>query len=574
MTVSDLRQVEADSVLDFDLAIVGSGPAGLAIASEFLDSRHRVAVFESGDMAHDRAFQDINDFETAGHTRAPADVSRSRGLGGTSELWTGRCGRFDAIDYQRRGWVPLSGWPIGAADLEPFVARAERHLGLAAGMSGTAALAALRQGYDTPVWDAQSFVPVVWQFSSDSPADRKAIRHFTAEDGEGSEGLGVLRHTGAPRARQVGRTLLPGLRRSRSVELFVNATVVEIEASGPGRHATGLRLSTPEGKTVRARAPRIVLACGGIENARLLLASRSTAPRGLGNARDQVGRYLTDHTFSRIGVYHGEGSPKLRRRLGNRWLTRDGLRHVVNIGLGLSPEIQRREELLNASVHIVEFGSDLSAIAKLQAALRVSRSGGTPRDALGGYAYALRHPGEVAGNLLDRFVYRRPSLNHPIETVIGCSVEQVLDPESRVTLADRRDALGQPRARIDWKLSDREYRTARRVEELLRADLDRLGYALPVRPSWRDQGAGAWRGTVHDCAHPMCATRMSDDPATGVVDAQCRVHDVEGLFVIGSSVFATPGHMNPTQMIVTLAFRLADHLKLGMSDATLRTAAE
>jgi len=72
----------------------------------------------------------------------------------------------------------------------------------------------------------------------------------------------------------------------------------------------------------------------------------------------------------------------------------------------------------------------------------------------------------------------------------------------------------------------------------------------------------------------MCATRMSDDPATGVVDAQCRVHDVEGLFVIGSSVFATPGHMNPTQMIVTLAFRLADHLKLGMSDAPLRTAAE
>jgi len=564
MTVSDLRQIEANSVVEFDLAIVGSGPAGLAIASEFLDSRFRVAVFESGGLAHDRAFQDINEHVNAGHPRAPSDVGRSRGLGGTSELWTGRCGLFDSIDFQHRGWVPQSGWPIDTAELEPFIARAESYLGLASGVSGSAAFDVLRRGFDDPAWNGDAFVPVIWQFSSDSPADRMMIRQFTGRHSQDPNVLGLLGHTGAPRPRQFGKALLPFLRASRSVEVFVNATAIEIEASDEGRRVTGLVLSTPEGKTIRARAPRIVVACGGIENARLLLASRSAMPCGLGNARDQVGRYLADHTFSRIGIYRGEGPPRLRRRLGNRWLDREGGRHVFNVGLGLSPEIQGREELLNASVHIVEYGTDLSAIADLRASVRAVRSGGNPRQAIGGCARALRHPVEIAGNLLDRFVLHRPSLNHPNEVVIGCSVEQVLDPDSRVTLADQKDMLGQPRACIDWRVSEPEYRTARRVQELLMADLERLGYSLPESPRWVDEGFEEWKSTIHDVAHPMCGTRMSDDPSTGVVDARCQVHGVEGLSIVGSSVFSTPGHMNPTQMIVTLAFRLAHHLRREM----------
>lgn len=566
MTLSDLRRIEANSIVELDLAIVGSGPAGLAIASEFLDTRFRVAVFESGGLTHDRAFQDINEHVNAGHRRAPSDVCRSRGLGGTSELWTGRCGLFDAIDFQRRGWVPHSGWPIDAAELAPFTARAESYLGLVSGMSGSAALDVLRQSFDDPVWNRDAFVPVVWQFSSDSHGDRMMIRQFTGRHSQDPDVLGILGHTGAPRARQLGKALLPYLRASRSVEVFVNATALEIEASDEGRRVTGLVLSTPEGKRIRARAPRIVVACGGIENARLLLASRSAMPCGLGNARDQVGRYLADHTFSNLGTYCGEGPTRLRRRLGSRWLDREGERHVFNVGLGLSPEMQGREELLNASVHLVEYGTDVAAIAGLGASVRALRSGGNARRAIDGCARALRHPVEIAGNLIDRLVFHRPSLNHPNEVVIGCSVEQALDPDSRVTLADQKDMLGQSRACIDWRVSEPEYRTARRVWELLTADVERLGYSLPASPRWVDEGFEAWKSTVHDLAHPMCATRMSDDPSTGVVDAQCQVHGVEGLCVVGGSVFATPGHMNPTQMIVTLAFRLAHDLKRKMQD--------
>jgi choline dehydrogenase-like flavoprotein len=54
---------------------------------------------------------------------------------------------------------------------------------------------------------------------------------------------------------------------------------------------------------------------------------------------------------------------------------------------------------------------------------------------------------------------------------------------------------------------------------------------------------------------------MHDDPAKGVVDANCRVHGLGNLFIAVSSVFPTGGNDNPTLTLTALAIRLADHLK-------------
>jgi choline dehydrogenase-like flavoprotein len=63
-------------------------------------------------------------------------------------------------------------------------------------------------------------------------------------------------------------------------------------------------------------------------------------------------------------------------------------------------------------------------------------------------------------------------------------------------------------------------------------------------------------------AHTLGATRMSDDPRSGVVDKNCQVHGVHGLYIAGGSTFPTSGHANPTLMILSLAIRLADTIKL------------
>jgi choline dehydrogenase-like flavoprotein len=65
--------------------------------------------------------------------------------------------------------------------------------------------------------------------------------------------------------------------------------------------------------------------------------------------------------------------------------------------------------------------------------------------------------------------------------------------------------------------------------------------------------------------HTAGTTRMSDDPKLGVVDANCQVHGVAGLYVAGASVFPTSGHANPTLMLLSLAIRLADKIKLDLA---------
>jgi choline dehydrogenase-like flavoprotein len=72
----------------------------------------------------------------------------------------------------------------------------------------------------------------------------------------------------------------------------------------------------------------------------------------------------------------------------------------------------------------------------------------------------------------------------------------------------------------------------------------------------------------------MGTTRMHADARKGVVDAQCRVHGTDNLYVAGSSVFPSGGYANPTLTLVALALRLADHLKGRTPDCQTRRTAQ
>jgi choline dehydrogenase-like flavoprotein len=139
--------------------------------------------------------------------------------------------------------------------------------------------------------------------------------------------------------------------------------------------------------------------------------------------------------------------------------------------------------------------------------------------------------------------------------------EQIPNPDSRITLSDRRDPYGMRIPRIDWRVSEVEARAARRITQLMVEQITRMGLEPPVVDEWIREGAMFPRDVIRDIAHPIGTTRMADDPASGVVDSQCQVHGVAGLFVAGTSVFPTAGHANPTQLIVAMAVRLADTLK-------------
>ena len=148
--------------------------------------------------------------------------------------------------------------------------------------------------------------------------------------------------------------------------------------------------------------------------------------------------------------------------------------------------------------------------------------------------------------------------------MINGVTEQLPDPESRITLSDKLDALGLPMARINWRIDDQARRSLIRLGHLLAAELPRAGLPTPILEDWiaRERPQD---GDVADIAHTSGTTRMSDDSKRGVVNSKCQIHGVAGLYVAGTSVFPTSGHANPTLMILSLAIRLADKIKVDLA---------
>lgn len=558
MAIHDLRDLPDGSQLNADVCIVGTGPAGLTIALQFIGTSTQVCVLESGGFSAEAETESLGGFENVGLRRAPNEIVRCRGFGGTSALWTGRCGVFDEIDYQERSWVPNSGWPIRAADLEPYLDQAGAILGLGPAVYSDRIWELLGYGSDSPPrWDPGQLLPVVWQYSKRSGASAEAPAAAAA-----GTNVGVHRPMGTVNGAHVGQEHGSAFAAADNVRVLLHANATSVGTDDAGARVRSVEVRSLEGKRARVHAGTVVLCCGGIDNARLLLASNSADPRGVGNAHDVVGRFLMDHPYVPLATYHGAGSKRLRRRLGHRWLDWRGKRHVYQLGLRMSPLEQRRRGLLNAAVHALEFGSGLPAISAAGRVARALKSGRLSDVNPAHVWQAVGHPGALIMGMRDRYLLHRPMLS-PVDRVeLGCIVEQVPDPESRVTLSASRDALGMNRARINWRASDLEFGTVREMASILMGEIGRLGYEAPELTGWlKKDDAASYRSTIRDYSHPMGTTRMSADPKKGVVDADCRVHGVEGLYVAGSSVFSTSGYMNPTLMIVTLSLRLAAHLK-------------
>jgi choline dehydrogenase-like flavoprotein len=139
--------------------------------------------------------------------------------------------------------------------------------------------------------------------------------------------------------------------------------------------------------------------------------------------------------------------------------------------------------------------------------------------------------------------------------------EQAPNPDSRVTLSTEKDALGLPRARLDWQLTELDKRTMRTFYQVLGREMGRTGTGRVQIRDWLLSDDRTWPSFVSGGWHHMGTTRMSGDPKQGVVDANSRVHGLANLYIGGASVFPTAGAVNPTLTLVAMSLRLADHLK-------------
>ena len=506
---SDARTLEQGALIEGDLCIVGAGAAGISMALEWVGRSQRVVLLEGGGFDIEAPLQDLHRGENIGRPYFPLESARLHFFGGTTGYWAGFCSTLDPIDLEERPWVPHSGWPITLDDLAPYYPRAHRLLEVGP------------HPYDAAYWERRDPSMVRLPFDEDSIWTK--LWQFS------------------PPTR-FGAAYRDAIAGAENVHLYTHANVCEIEANEAVTAIAGLRVKTLEGKELRVRARHVVLACGAIQNARLLLASSRQAPAGLGNDHDQVGRYFMEHLEVTAGRLVLAESMKMKMKM-----------YAMDIGnmeavgeLALGEQTQRRHGVLNASAslrrdtlaqgvrgNIERFSGDpVERFRRSQARWRATREAGP-----------------------------RPELSARRSFRLFTRQEQAPNPDSRVTLGEGTDALGVPRVRLDWQLTELDKRSVRLYYDVLAREVGRVGIGRVELMDWLSTDARSWPEFLGGGWHHMGTTRMHDDPRAGVLDADCKVHGLANLYVAGSAAFTTAGAINPMLTLIALSLRLSDHLE-------------
>jgi choline dehydrogenase-like flavoprotein len=489
----DARTLPDDTVLEPDIAIIGGGPAGISLALALANTKLNILLLESGGQNFDPANQKMYAGSQSGLSYIALDAGRLRFLGGSTNHWGGWCRPLEAIDFEARPWVPHSGWPFSQKALAPYYPKAQALV--EAGpwlydkadttMAAQAPLLSLGEGGVYTSW---------FQFSKTRDSD---LPTYFGHRYEGE------------------------LKNASRVTPLLNANVTGIRLAANGQRVDHLDIATLSGKKFTVKPHITVLACGGMENARLLLVSNDVMKTGVGNQNDLVGRFFADNPIPRdVATLVSFAGPLAPCYGANQVLANGPILRAT-----FSPTLAfRRTQQVAASLTTVEQPVELDDTGK---AAVITTAIALGVDASNAKAYSL-----------------------------GCGMELAPDPERRLTLSDEKDALGLPRLKLSMRMADSDF-------ALYHTTLREMGRQLLASKTGmlRINRHQEWSKNMDWGNHHLGTTRMHSDPKQGVADADGQVHGVNNLYVAGSSLFPTYGASNPTLNLVALTLRLADHLK-------------
>ncbi len=555
MAVKDTKKNVPEST--YDICIVGSGPAGLTVASELADLGKRIVILESGKMGKTQYADTLREIKNTGEILIRPS-SRERILGGASTTWSGLSAPLDQIDLENRPYLSYpSGWSLSLSDLKPYYQRATRY------------------GF-----------PPLESFDGSWLASARDVGDFTLSSTH------ILEKTfiALDPPWNFSKKLRPVFEK-QNIDLYLDATVTHLSSkkdSGGITLVTTADIRASDGSVRKISARIFVLATGGLENARLLLLSRDTSSCGLGNEHDQVGRYLMNHPKGNLGIL------RLKRPIKNLphlfGYLRDGWSGYA--GIRLQDDTERSLKILNSYLRLEPIfpWTDsrgvfalIMIVKKTKFFLRWWKQ--KQKDMV-----QLRDWNETGDDQQEEQVYNKKinlftagwmiitdapavysylshRLNNKKEPEVKIArlrnfMEMEPLPENRLTLSDELDINGKALPTVTLNTSALDHRSLVELhrifgEEVKRNNIGTLESNLGTADPWP---------IIAEASHHLGGTRMGTDPLTSVVNSDLRVHGVENLYVCGGSVFPTSGCANPTYTICALAIRLADFLKKNISN--------
>jgi choline dehydrogenase-like flavoprotein len=500
-----------------DICVVGTGAAGLTLASRLLKARKSVLFLESGGFELEGETRDLNrceisDLHFIGHL-----AGRSRVIGGSTRCWAGQLLPLEPNIFERRPWINKSGWPFDSLELERYYKKALILFG------------ADERNFDTDLYEMLE--------TEDHPFDQSAFRFYFSK------------YSPHPDLRSVFMT---DFEASSEVKLLYHANLTRIHLSEDLNMVTHVEVKNQKLTSFRIDCAKAILCLGGIESARMLLANNHQIAQGIGNQHGVVGKHFQDHPTLRVGILRSKDPARVYRLFGPK--QHQGRFYMGKISL--VPAKQRELSLLSATAYVdVGYRPRLLEKRMLINLLKHGRSRGHVPPATFRTLFRL-----VLGSL--SLAAQRAIVRQRDQFVVTIMTEQEPLAESAISLGNTRDRYGVPHAKIQWRLTEKTWETVMCFAKLLKEQFEstRLG-TIEFLP-YIEPPSNLWRIYLHDMFHHMGSTRMALSPDEGVVDPNCKVFGIDNLYLLSSAVFPTSGHSNPTLTIVALAHRLLDHLAL------------
>jgi len=524
--LSDFGTASENAAFNADICIVGAGAAGITIAKELVPTGKQILLLEGGDIKYSEESQSLYHMTRDRFYWDPYR-SRVRFFGGSTNHWDGSCRTYDPIDFETRAWVPDSGWPFSFRDLEPFYDRAFEYIEVGPRVREERTL-----------------------FGGLRPYERKVA----------AAGLDLRLGYISPPTR-FGKKYFDELSAARNLTILTRANLVSINEAADRNGVTSLTIAGYNGRKATVSARLYVIALGGLENARALLLSDAVTPGGVGNENDLVGRYFMDHPVIEAAVFYPSAD------FVRAWDKGGASSETNNYSFTFqaSEETLRRNRLTNARMPLA-WANQLYTSAGIESAHQIEKAVSTRTE----LHEVLTHLRNVIGDadlIIEQWRRKHgyaPWFDRADEYggfAMQMMMEQRPDRENRVVLASERDALGLRKARIRWRLPQSEKDDLKRLVGVFAKGMGAQGVGFVRSFLAEDDLDRRFEELMNFGHHHMGTTRASADPKKGVVDGDQRVHGRANLYIAGSSVFPTGGHVPPTTTIVATSIRLADHLK-------------
>lgn len=516
----------------YDICIIGAGLSGQIVASNIKDKK--IILIDSGKINFSKEVQDLNKIEMGGLKFREEFTNRVRQLGGSANMWANQLMFLDKYEIEDRHWLGENlSWPVDYDEL--------------------------KKNYSEIIFN-------LYGKSLENPFDKVSDRNFysTLENEFLNEKNISLVNCIWPNKVEkfdIHSKFTKKIIHNKNIHLISNFTATDFHINENIEKLTEVTFLS-ENKKISIKANTFVLACGAIENARILLNNQSKF-KILDNKN--IGKYFMDHININLGYIKSKNKLPLSILFGMKYRKFD-IRKCIKF----SENFQKEKGILSCHSYIdpvYEKNDEDIFWNLLKEIKKFIRLKGIPKLELKKMNFRktieqlyFRVPPQVSNSILNSFLRSILCSNKNYLSFNKLKIffqgEQLPNVNSKIYLSQKRDRYNQNIAIVDWKLDKVDYQSQNEFIEILSKKFKSHEFLNFETNS---------NMKILDVSHHSGTTRMSNNKNDGVVDKNCKYHDLKNLYICGSSVFKTIGSGNTGLSIMAISNRLGNYLNKNLN---------